>query len=202
MNIRGDTSTKEFTKTCNAMEVDDALYDEIVNDFIPRWVVQKKKEGWIARVDPDSLLKRSLSGFLGEAVMESFLGVPVLDRDESGRIAVGDSKKFATADLAKGTGLDIGVKSSAAPNFPTPRRNVRRPQVICMRTGIRSFYVGGYASMKTQRSFMMSALVLNDNLRNKRLNNGQLEKAAFFGFHELIQFRSLDELREIYYKHH
>jgi hypothetical protein len=143
-----------------------------------------------------------MTGFLGEAAMESYLGVPVLDRDRQGRIAVGKSMSFVGADLARGTGLDIGVKSSEFPNFPVVKKNVRRPQVICFKIGERDYYVGGYASMKVQRENCESRLILDDHLRNKRLSNGQLEKSGFFGFQKLLPFNSIDELRLLYHKYH
>jgi hypothetical protein len=184
------------------IEVDDVLYQEITEDFIPRWLRQKSKEKWLGGLDPDAFIKRSMTGFLGEAAMESFLGVPVLDRNAQGRIAVGDSMNFVGADLAKGTGLDIGIKSSERPNFPTPKRNVRRPQVICLKVGRKQYYMAGYASMKCQRECMDSRYILNDNLRNKRLYNGQIEKSAFWGFHRLRPFKTVEGLKALYYKHH
>ena len=187
-------------RKCVLAQVHDALYDEILHDFIPRWAEQKKKEGWLGGLDADDLLKRGLTGFLGEAVMESFLGVPVLDRDKDGRIAVGDSKVFRGADLAKGTGLDVGIKTAEVPKFHTAKRNVRRPQVLCFRVSDREFYVGGYASIKVQRECFESRYVLNDNLRNKRIWNGQIEKSAFWGLHRIKQFRNLEDLKRIYYE--
>lgn len=186
---------------CTIVRVSDALYEEITDKFIPRWLKAKENEPRIAKVDPIAQVKRGMTGFLGEAAMETYLGVPVLDRDSKGRIAVGNSKTFAGADLAK-QGLDIGVKSSEFPNFPVIKRSVRRPQVICLKIGERDYYVGGYASMNVQRGHIDSRIVLDDYLRNKRLYNNQLEKTGFYGFPKLIPFSSIEELRGIYHKYH
>lgn len=174
------------------------IYDEILYDFIPRWKEAKKKEYYF-KMDSDVMVKRALTGFLGEACMEILLGVSVLDRDKDGRIAVGESHSFKNADLSN-TGMDIGIKTVEYMKFPVVKRNVRRAQVINFMMDNRTFLVGGYASIRTLRDFQKSELILNDNLRNKRLRNGQIEKIAFWGLHQLVPITDLESLRTVYYK--
>lgn len=183
-----------FTK----IRVPDGLYEEILHDFLPRWAKAKMKESRF-QMDHGQLVERGQTGFLGEAAIEVLLDTPVLDRDRDGKLLVRDSRDFHTSDLCT-TGLDVGVKTVEWGKFPVVKRNVRRPQMISFRTGKRSFLVGGFASMKVLREHQTSVYVLNEALRNKRMNNGQIEKTCFWGFHQLIQIRSLKELRDAYYK--
>lgn len=178
--------------------VPEVLYDEILNDFIPRWKTAKAKEGRFA-MDGGSMVNRALTGFLGEAAVEMLLGIPVLDRDKDGRIAVRSSRRFRDPDLAK-TGLDVGVKTVEWGKFPVIKRNVRRPQMVGFKMSDRTFLVGGYATMKVLRECQSSLYILDENLRNKRTYNGQIEKIAFWGFHRLQRIASIDDLKKAYYK--
>ena len=173
------------------------LHDEILYEFIPRWKSAKLKEGRF-QMDHDRMTNRALTGFLGEAAVEVLLGTPVLDRGPDGRIVVEDSRKFHAADLSK-TGLDVGVKTVEWGKFPVVKRNVKRPQMIGFKMDERTFLIGGYASMKVLREHQSSVYVINDNLRNKRTWDGQIEKISFWGFHKLQQVRSLEDLRKHYY---
>ena len=175
-----------------------SLYDEILHDFLPRWAKAKMKESRF-KMDHGRLMERGLTGFLGEAAIEVLLDTPVLDRDRDGRLLVRDSRDFYTSDLCT-TGLDVGVKTVEWGKFPVIKRNVRRPQMINFRIDALTFLVGGFASMKVLREHQTSVYVINEALRNKRMNNGQIEKTCFWGFHQLQQVRSLKELRDAYYK--
>lgn len=181
-----------------SVRVPNALYDEILGDFLPRWAKAKMKESRF-KMDSGQLVERGQTGFLGEAAIEVLLDTPVLDRDGAGRLLVRDSRDFYTSDLCT-TGLDVGVKTVEWGKFPIIKRNVRRPQMISFRMDAQTFLVGGYASMKVLREHQTSVYVLNEALRNKRMNNGQIEKTSFWGFHQLVQVRSLKELRNAYYK--
>jgi hypothetical protein len=215
--IRGNTKRFELIKSCHPAKmqnefktissvmpklqkvvVSEKAYNEILYDFIPRWKKAKSKEGRF-KIDHDRMVKRALTGFLGEACMEELLGVPVLDRDSSGRILVGESYTFRKADLSS-TGLDVGIKTVEWGKFPVIKRNVKRAQVINFMIGERTFLAGGYASMPILRHYQKSDFILNKNLRNKRLNNGQLEKIAFWGLHQLVPITDLESLRTVYYK--
>lgn len=199
------TIEKEFEAICPVIhevlckvEVPQVLHDEILLDFIPRWKEEKMKEPRF-KMDGDQMVKRALTGFMGEAAIEALLGIPVLDRDDNGRLIVRDSRSFKTADLCK-AGFNVGVKTVEWGKFPTIKRNVRRPQLVGFKLDDRTFLVGGFASMKTMRMFQSSSYVINENLRNKRTHDGQIEKTAFWGFHKLLKIRDLEGLKEIYYK--
>ena len=183
-----------FTK----VRVSNSVYEEILHDFLPRWAKAKMKESRF-KMDHGQLVQRGQTGFLGEAAIEVLLDTPVLDRDKAGRLLVRDSRDFYTSDLCT-TGLDVGVKTVEWGKFPVIKRNVRRPQMINFRIDAKTFLVGGFASMKVLREHQTSLYILNEALRNKRMNNGQIEKTSFWGFHQLQQVRSLKELREAYYK--
>jgi len=183
-----------FTKVV----VSETLHNEILYDFIPRWKKAKLRESRF-QMDNDQMVNRAMAGFLGEAAIETLFGIPVLDRDKDGKLSVKSSYSFKTADLSA-SGLDVGVKTVEWGKFPVIKRTVRRPQMISFKVGSRTFLVGGYASMKVLRDFQSSIYILNEALRNKRKNDGQLEKVCFYGFHKLVQIHDLDTLRSSYYK--
>ncbi len=200
-----DTIAEEFEmiapvvdESAHEVTVPEILYDEILDDFIPRWKAAKIKEGRFA-MDSGSMVNRATTGFLGEAAIEILLGIPVLDRDKDGKIEVKDSRKFRGADLVK-TGLDVGVKTVEWGKFPVIKRNVRRPQMIGFKIADRTFLVGSFATMKVLRECQSSLYIIDENLRNKRTYNGQIEKIAFWGFHRLQRVASIDDLKKAYHR--
>jgi hypothetical protein len=171
---------------------------EIKEDLIPRWIEEKLKEPQF-KYDRDDLEKRGWTGFGGEGADEILFRVPILDRDEKGRLVVGKSTKFG-ADFSK-VGLDIGIKTCDRPNFPVVKTKVRRPQVINIKVEDNLFLVGGFASMKTLRDFQSSNYIKNDNLRNKTNRDGSIAKRAFYGLHDLKSVYTFEELKNLYNKY-
>lgn len=137
------------------------------------------------KIDGASEYKRQYTGLLGEAALEEFFGIDIID------YSVGNSKEYNVADL-KSIGLDIGVKTVEIRKFPIVHKVPYRPELICVKRRENEVVFFGYASTEVLREYQTDAFILDENLKKRGT------KAAFYGFSELIPVDSLEALREVY----
>lgn len=137
------------------------------------------------QIDGVSEYKRQYTGLLGEAALEEFFGIDIID------YSVGDSRKYNVADLKK-IGLDIGVKTVETWKFPIVHKVPCRPELICVKRKENEVVFFGYASREVLETYQTDAFILDENLKRRGT------KAAFYGFSELIPVDSLDALKQVY----
>ncbi len=157
---------------------------EKVDEFIVRFAAAKAKED-VHKMDATQRQKRFGTGFLCEAAMEQFLGEDFMDT------TVGNSKNYAVADMAP-IGVNAGVKSGIYEDnkFIAVNRDLRHPQVICFLYPDRSkMMVCGLATLDVLRTYVDDSLIRTRDMAGR--------KTGFYGFHKLIKFRTLAELRAL-----
>jgi hypothetical protein len=139
------------------------------------------------RIDGGNEFKRQFTGLLGEASLEEFLGIDIVD------YSIGDSNNYDVADLNR-SGLDIGVKTVEDWKFPIVHKNPIRPELICIKRDNNEVLFFGYASVDTLRKYQTDEFILDRRLRQRGT------KASFYGFSELIPINSFEELQSVYNK--
>ena len=138
-------------------------------------------------IDGLSEYKRQFTGLLGEAAIEEFFGIDIID------YSVGNSNTYNVADMKK-LGLNIGVKTVEVWKFPIVHKTPYRPELICVKRKDNEVLLFGYASMDILRKYQTDDFILDRNLRQRGT------KSAFYGFSELIEINSFDELVSTYKK--
>lgn len=140
------------------------------------------------KIDSGKELKRFYTGLLGEAAMESLLGIDIID------YSVGHSNNFNGADICNHN-IKVGIKTVEVWKFPIIHKNVSRPELINIRRDDKTIVFFGYATKRVLREFQNDDYILSSNLRRRGT------KSAFWGFSELIPINSFDHLCEVYYKY-
>lgn len=138
-------------------------------------------------IDGMSEYKRQYTGLLGEAALEEFFGIDIID------YSVGNSNTYNVADMKK-IGLNIGVKTVEIWKFPIVHKNPYRPELICVKRTDNEVLLFGYASMDVLRRYQTDDFILDRNLRRRGT------KSAFYGFSELVEINSFKELKSVYKK--
>ena len=139
------------------------------------------------KIDGGSEFKRQYTGLLGEAALEEFFGIDIID------YSVGNSNEYNVADLRK-IGLDIGVKTVEICKFPIVHKRPYRPELICVKRKENEVVFFGYASMEVLARYQTDDFILDGRLRQRGT------KSAFYGFSELIEIDSLKTLKAVYRK--
>lgn len=166
--------------------IDDDKIVEIKN--LVNKIVNAKLSETHHKYDHGSEYKRFYTGLLGEAAMEKYLGINIIDK------TVGDSKKYNVADLSS-IGLNIGIKTVEIWKFPIVHKVVERPELINVRRDDKTVVFFGYATKQVLRNFQNDNFILSNALRARGT------KSAFWGFSELIPIKTIDELIQIYNKY-
>lgn len=138
-------------------------------------------------IDNRSEYKRQYTGLLGEAAIEEYFGINIID------YSVGNSNIYNIADLNK-VNLNIGVKTVEIWKFPLVHKKPFRPELICVKRKSNEIVFFGYASINTLKKYQNDNFILDNNLRNRGT------KSAFYGFNELIKVDSFEDLIKIYNK--
>jgi len=138
-------------------------------------------------IDGKKEYKRQLTGLLGEAAIEEFFGIEVID------FSVGNSNTYNVADMKK-AGFNLGVKTVEMWKFPIVHKKPRHPELICVKRQENEVVFFGYASKSVLRKFQTDDFVLDKRLRARGT------KSAFYGFSELQEVDTLDDLIYIYNK--
>ena len=162
--------------------IDDETVEKIKE--LAKKVIQAKKTEEHHQIDPNQEFKRFYTGFLGEAAVEKLLNAHIIDW------SVGDSKKYNKADLEP-LGLNIGVKTVEYGNFPVIHKQPLRPEIITICKSKREVIICGFASRDTLREYQSDSLIKSPNLRRRGTKTG------FYGFRNLKQFQSVDDLKKL-----
>lgn len=156
-------------------------------------VVKAKRENNDNINDSDYEYQRFFSGTLGEAGVEQFLGVEIIDWD------VGPSRIFNVADLSS-LGLNIGIKTvkQRSGSFPQINIPVRRPEIIVIRPKDENDRI----SDNTVRIMGVSSVEVLSKYTDERLRYGKLNqkcrpKWGFYKFDEIKKFDNIEDLRGI-----
>lgn len=167
----------------------------IVPDYKVKMVERLARDTAIAKTvedhhqeDNQSEYTRYYTGFIGEAAMEEFLGIDILD------YSVGNSNDYNHADLRK-HGLNIGVKTVEPWKFHIVHKNPVRPELICVKRKPNEVLLFGYATVDVLRRYQTEEFILAKGLKARGT------KAAFYGYSELIPIHTLDELKKVYRKY-
>lgn len=161
------------------------LSDEVINkinDFVKRLVEKKKSEEHHAD-DNRSEIKRFTTGLLGEAAIEQYLKIKSIDW------SIGDSKKYHKPDLKK-IGLDVGIKTVEYGRFPIIFKKSYSSEIINIKVSSNEVLICGLANVDILNKYQDDNLILDDKLRARGTKSG------FYGFDNLLQFNSLEKLKE------
>ncbi|MGO4961401.1 hypothetical protein ACTQ5X_06620 [Jeotgalibaca porci] len=147
-------------------------------------IIEAKKKESHHIVDNGSEFTRFYTGLLGEAAMEEYLGIDIID------YSVGSSNDYNYADLSK-VGLNVGIKTVEFGKFPIIHKNSVRPELINVKINNYTVVFFGYASIHTLNNYQNSDLILSSNLRRRGT------KSAFYGFDKLEKVENLEQLKNI-----
>jgi len=150
-------------------------------------IIERKRGEAHHRIDYNNEYKRFYTGLLGEAALEQFLGIKIIDW------SVGDSSVFNEADL-KNSGLDIGIKTVEAWKFPVIHKQVKRPELINVKLDDKTVVFFGYASMSVLRNNQDDNFIISPLLRARGTKTG------FYGFSELVEITDFAHLKKVYIK--
>ncbi len=159
---------------------------ERVKDLAKR-IAEAKQNEEHHLIDGQKEYKRQLTGLLGEAAIEEFFGIEVID------YSVGNSNTYNVADMKK-AGFNLGVKTVEVWKFPIVHKNPRRPELICVKRKENEVVFFGYASKSVLSEFQTDDFILDEHLRARGT------KSAFYGFSKLQKVDTLDELIYVYNK--
>jgi hypothetical protein len=152
-----------------------------IKAFIPE-LMEKKLTEKHYKADHDSLHKRMLTGFVGEAAVEQLLNREITD------FTIGKSRTYDKADIFP---LNVGIKTVERGLHPLVRVNPKTGEIICIKVSENTVVVCGYASLEVVKKYQDIELVKDYSCRKRGT------KSAFTGFNYLKSFTSLDELKQI-----
>ncbi len=136
------------------------------------------------RIDNHKEGKRWFTGLLGEAAIEEYLGIEIINYN------IEDSRSFSNPDLMP-IGLSIGIKTSNYGNFPLISKNPRVPQIFLIRVTDDMLLLCGIGSVKILSDFSSDEFILDYRVKIKNV------KTAFFGLDKLKTFKTINELKDI-----
>ena len=127
--------------------------------------------------------KRFITGTMGEAALEKLFGIDIIDW------SIGESAFYHNPDVPN---YNVGIKTVEQGKFPIIFKNNDYPQIICIRSEKidNLIFVCGLATPAVLNRYQSDDLILSDNLRARGT------KTAFFGFSELRQVNSLDDIEK------
>ena len=143
--------------------------------------VEKGKERQ-HQVDGRGAFRRQFTGLLGEAALEEYFGIELID------YSVGNSSKYRAASLQR-VGLNVGITTVENWKFPIIYKNPYHPELICVKRKDNEVVLFGYASVDVLKQYQSDAFILDERLRQRGT------KSAFYGFSELLNVESLEDLR-------
>lgn len=155
---------------------------ELVREFAKQFQKAKSSEH-LHQIDDEQEIKRYMTGFSAELALEKLLGVKILDT------SLGKSENYNHADL-KDNGINIGIKCAHYGNYPVVFKKPYNAEIVTVLRG-NKVYVCGVASIQTMLDYADDNLILNAKFRARGVKSG------FYGFDQLISFKSLDELKAI-----
>lgn len=147
-------------------------------------IISEKPKEIRHQKDNRNSFTRFYTGLMGEAALEEYFGVDIIDW------SAGNSKNYNHPDLEK-TGLNIGVKTVECFKFPLITKQNTYPQIICIKLTEKSVYICGLASTNTLNTFQDDSLILDSNLRKLNV------KTAFTGFEHLISLKNISNIMDL-----
>lgn len=152
-----------------------------IEDLAKRIVAKKIEEGHHI-VDGNSEEKRFTTGLMGEAAVESLLGVNIIEW------SAGDSRNFDHPDIPN---LNIGIKTAERDKFPIIFKKNSYGQIICIRSNKRDdvVFVCGLATPDVLNRYQSDLLVLSQGLRSRGVKTG------FYGFCKLKKIKNIEDLK-------
>lgn len=147
---------------------------------VPEVKTEKIKQ-FVIKIDGKNEYKRYYTGMLGEAALEELLGIEIIDW------TIGDSSNYHTPDIPN---LKIGIKTVEYGKFPIIFKSNYYPQIINIRTSKDTVFICGLATVETLNKYQSDDLIISPLLRKRGTKTG------FYGFNELIPFKTLDELKK------
>jgi len=160
----------------------DREYISKIENFVAKIVAFKNKEDHHI-VDSNKESKRFMTGFMGEAAIEKLFGIQIIDW------TIGNSSYYHHPDIP---GYNVGIKTVEKGKFPIIFKQNKYPQIICIRSDYRDdlVFVCGLATADVLNRCQSDTLVLDPRLQ------GRGTKTGFWGFNELTQVSSLDDIFE------
>lgn len=155
----------------------------IVPDFkiikireLARDIVLAKQKEEHHKVDCKQEYKRFVTGLMGEAAVEEYLNVKIIEWD------VGNSTNYNHPDMQK---FKIGIKTAERNKFPVITKENKYPQIICVLSDKKPnvVFICGLATTDVLNRYQSETLILSPNL----LERGT--KTGFYGFHKLKQIK-------------
>lgn len=146
-------------------------------------VIEAKRQEKHHQIDPNQEFKRFYTGITGEAAIEELLDISFID------YTIGNSSAYHKSDL-KSVGLNVGIKTVEFGKFPIIFKKSFYPEIIVIKANP-IHVVCGLATIHVLNKFQDDNLILSPYLKNRGTKTG------FYGFSELIPFKSIDDLRKI-----
>lgn len=132
--------------------------------------------------DNKSHFKRHLTGVLGEAAMENYLRIPIID------YTISHSKYHKHADL-KQHGLNVGIKTIEYGKLPLVEIGSIRPEIILIKEQTRSvFYICGVYHPAVLNKYSDQGLIWDDAIEGK---------TCFYALDKGRSFETIEDLIKI-----
>lgn len=147
-------------------------------------VIEEKKHEDHHKRDAGQRIKRFTTGMMGEVAVEKFIRTPFVDWN------IGHSSEFNVSDL-NSIGLNVGIKTVETGKFPIIHKQSKRAEIIVIRGTRNRMIICGLATPNVLNTHQSDDLILSPALRKRNVKTG------FYGFHHLLPFHSLDELRSL-----
>ena len=158
----------------------DPDYVKKIHNFVTSLVIAKSQEQH-HKIDSYNETKRFTTGFMGEAALESLLGIDIID------FSIGSSNLYHVPDIP---GYKVGIKTVEYGKFPIIFKNNYYPQIICIKSQeyMNMVYICGLATKEVLNKYQSDELIIDPHLRSRNTKTG------FYGFDQLIPIYSLADL--------
>ncbi len=185
-DISYKTHIRPFSSSFERITFTDAQIKKATQWALEMEEQKLKERSW--QRDSGSMIKRLVTGILGELALEQYLGMEFVDW------SIGKTVDYEKPDLSA-LGVDIGVKSvefSELPNsidrFPIILKQNTYPQAFTFYKPLqKTVFICGLATTDVLNTYQTAALVLSPALRAKG------NKTAFYGFEQLLPPSSISE---------
>lgn len=161
--------------------VDCSYYREI-QKFVKE-LIRAKTQEFHHKIDNDVEYKRHMTGFVGEAAVESYLGLKIIDW------TIGNSDRYNIPDIEE---YGVGIKTVEKGKYPVIFKKNEYPQIICVRDDKipNLVFICGLATADVLNKYQDDNLILNPKLRRRGVKTG------FYGFEYLKEINSVADLSE------
>lgn len=129
--------------------------------------------------DHNKAEQRFITGLRGEAALEQFLGIPIIDWE------IGHSAFYNKPDIP---GYNIGVKTVEYGKFPVIPKLNTYAQIICLVTNTGSVFICGLGTPEVLNQYQNDDLILDPCLKNRNI------KTCFDRFDKLQWLKSKEDL--------